>query len=115
VGEKAALKMLLASLFLAPALAIGPSCKDNTWSLVFFRAEGDLYTGRGCTGAATSSCPFPASPLPLLLLSCCADCVGHGTLSLLHGLLFPLAFKATLLVLVLFLPLVFELLASCPT
>lgn len=55
--------MLLASLFLVPALAaIGPSCKDNTWSLVFFRAEGDLYTGRDCTGAATSSCPFPATP-----------------------------------------------------
>jgi hypothetical protein len=37
---------------------------------------------------SASSCPFPTHFLPTLLLPCFAVCFGHGTLSLLHSLLF---------------------------
>jgi hypothetical protein len=64
---------------------------------------------------SASSCPFTTHFLPTLLLPCFAVCFGHGTLSLLHSLPFPFAFKATQIVHGLFLPLVPELLASRPT
>ena len=64
---------------------------------------------------SASSCPFPTHFLPTLRLPCCAVCFGHGTLSLFRSLLFPFAFKVTLIVYGLFLPLVPELLASRPT
>jgi hypothetical protein len=51
----------------------------------------------------------------MLLLLVFVVFLGRGTPSLLHSLLFAFAFEATVLVLGLFLPLVFKLLASRPT
>ncbi len=59
-----------------------------------------------------SSRPRPAHTLSTLLLLCRAACVGHKTLSLLHGLLFPLAPFPFLLVFGHFPLLVLELLDS---
>jgi hypothetical protein len=59
-----------------------------------------------------SSCPSPFHSLPTLCLSCRAGSLGQSTFSLIHRLPFPLPLKPFLLVFGLFLPLVFELLAS---
>ena len=64
---------------------------------------------------SASSCPCPVHFLSTLRLPCRAGSLGQRTLSLLHSLLFPLALKPFLLLFCLFLPLVFELLASHPT
>jgi hypothetical protein len=51
-------------LLLPAVLALGPSCKDNTWTFVFWRAVGTLYSDSQCTTATTpaASCPFPSIP-----------------------------------------------------
>ena len=83
--------LLLLLLLPAPALSIGPSCKDTTWSPVFFRAVGDLFQDGDCTRAAASSCPFPATPETWIsagpvTVEVGARCLSASTYAIIAGL-----------------------------